>query len=62
MSKLQMLIDELCPNGVEHKTIKEIATDIYRGTGIKRDEVTESGIPCVLFPLPVLRDLICTLA
>ena len=29
--------------------LKEIATDIYRGSGIKRDEVTEDGIPCVRY-------------
>lgn len=34
---------------VEWKTIKEIATDIYRGSGIKRDQVTEEGIPCVRY-------------
>jgi len=27
----------------------EIATDMYRGSGIKRDEVTETGIPCVRY-------------
>ena len=30
-------------------TLKEIATDIYRGSGIKRDQVTEDGIPCVRY-------------
>ena len=30
-------------------TLKDIATDIYRGSGIKRDEVTEEGIPCVRY-------------
>ena len=30
-------------------TIGDIATDIYRGSGIKRDEVTEDGIPCVRY-------------
>jgi type I restriction enzyme S subunit len=30
-------------------TLKEIATDIYRGSGIKRDEVTQDGIPCVRY-------------
>ena len=49
MSKLDELILELCPNGVEYKTLGEIATDIYRGSGIKRTEVTESGIPCVRY-------------
>ena len=35
--------------GAEHKTLEEIATDMYRGAGIKRDEVTETGIPCVRY-------------
>ena len=34
---------------VPRKTIDEIAIDIYRGSGIKRDEVTETGIPCVRY-------------
>jgi type I restriction enzyme S subunit len=29
--------------------LKDIAIDIYRGAGIKRDEVTEDGIPCVRY-------------
>ena len=49
MSKLEELIQELCPNGVEYKQLGDIATDIYRGSGIKRDEVTENGIPCVRY-------------
>lgn len=43
------LIAEFCPDGVEYKTIDQISTDIYRGSGIKRDEVTESGISCVRY-------------
>lgn len=34
---------------MEYKTIKEIATDIYRGSGIKRDQITPDGIPCVRY-------------
>ena len=49
MSKLDELIAKFCPNGVEYKTIDEIAVDIYRGSGIKRDQVTEEGIPCVRY-------------
>ena len=49
MGKLQELLDELCPNGVEYKTIGEIAEDIFRGAGIKRDDVTENGVPCVRY-------------
>ena len=49
MSRLDELIAELCPDGVEYKTIGELATDIYRGSGITRDQVTESGTPCVRY-------------
>ena len=49
MSKLDELIAELCPDGVEYKTIGEIATDIYRGSGITRDQVIENGTPCVRY-------------
>lgn len=49
MSKIEKLISELCPNGVEFKTIGEIALDIYRGTGVTRDQVTTEGIPCVRY-------------
>ena len=49
MSKLDELIRAFCPDGVEYKTSGEIATDIYRGFGIKREQVTETGIPCVRY-------------
>ena len=49
MSRLEELIQELCPDGVEYKTLGEIAVDIYRGAGITRDQVTETGIPCVRY-------------
>ena len=49
MTKLEQLINELCPNGVEYKTLGEIAVDVFRGAGIKRDEVTAEGIPCVRY-------------
>lgn len=49
MTKLEQLINELCPNGVEYKTLGEIAVDVFRGAGIKRDEVTEEGVPCVRY-------------
>jgi type I restriction enzyme S subunit len=29
--------------------LKDIATEIYRGNGIKRDQVTSDGIPCVRY-------------
>ena len=49
MSKLDELIKECCPDGVEYKTLEDIAIDIYRGSGIKRDQVTEEGIQCVRY-------------
>lgn len=49
MSRLDELISELCPDGVEYKKLEDIATDIFRGAGIKRDEVTENGISCVRY-------------
>lgn len=49
MTKIEQLIKELCPNGVEYKKLGDIATDIFRGAGITRDQVTEEGIPCVRY-------------
>ena len=43
------LIQRYCPDGVEYKALKEVATDWYRGAGIKRDEVSEDGIPCIRY-------------
>lgn len=36
-------------NKIPMVTLKDIATDIYRGAGIKRDQVTEEGVPCVRY-------------
>ena len=49
MRRLDELIQELCPDGVEYKTLGEIAVDIYRGAGITRDQVTAEGTPCVRY-------------
>ena len=49
MSRLEELIQELCPEGVEYKKLKEIATDIYRGSGIKREQISPTGTPCVRY-------------
>ena len=35
--------------GWTYKKLGEIATDMYRGSGIKRDQVTKEGIPCVRY-------------
>ena len=49
MNRLEKLIQELCPNGVAYKTLGEIAVDIYRGSGIKREQITATGTPCVRY-------------
>ena len=36
-------------NTIPMVTLKEISTAIYRGAGIKRNQVTENGIPCVRY-------------
>lgn len=36
-------------NTVKKVKLKDIAVDIYRGSGIKREEVTETGISCVRY-------------
>ena len=38
-----------CNAAIPMVKLKDIATEIYRGTGIRREEVTESGIPCVRY-------------
>ena len=49
MSRLEELLKELCPDGVEYKTLGEIGTEMYRGAGIKRNDITEIGTPCVRY-------------
>lgn len=49
MSKLDELIVKLCPNGIEYKKLGDIAIDIFRGSGIKREQVTQEGTPCVRY-------------
>ena len=45
-SKLQDLINRLCPNGVEYRRLGEIAT-IERGNGLQKSDFKASGIPCI---------------
>ncbi len=35
--------------GWEEKTLGDLATDMYRGCGIRRDQVTKEGTPCVRY-------------
>lgn len=46
MSKLDELIAELCPNGVEYKSLGEIAT-IARGGNFQKKDFCDRGVPCI---------------
>lgn len=46
MSRLDELIEELCPNGVEYKSLGEIAT-ISRGGSFQKKDFCNKGIPCI---------------
>ena len=46
MSELERLIQELCPNGVEYKKLKEV-TEMKRGTSVTKKDVTEGDIPVI---------------
>ena len=49
MSKLQMLIDELCPNGVEYKRLGEIG-DFYGGlTGKSKDDFRDGNAKFITY-------------
>ena len=46
MSKLQELIQRLCPDGVEYKPLGEVGT-FTRGNGLQKKDFTESGVGCI---------------
>ena len=46
MSRLDELIAELCPDGVQYKLLSEIAT-ITRGGSLQKKDFTDSGVPCI---------------
>ena len=46
MSKLDTLIQQLCPDGVEYKKLGDIAT-ITRGGNLQKKDFTDIGIPCI---------------
>ena len=49
MSRLVELIQQYCPYGVEYVKLGDFATQWYRGAGIKKDEVSQEGIPCIRY-------------
>ena len=46
MRKLEQLIEQLCPNGVEYKRLGDIAT-ISRGGSFQKKDFIEAGVPCI---------------
>lgn len=46
MSRIDELIAELCPDGVEYKELGEIAT-ISRGGNFQKKDFCMKGIPCI---------------
>ncbi len=48
-SHLSHLLQTLCPEGVNHYELGEISTSMFRGSGITREQVRDSGTPCVRY-------------
>ena len=46
MSKIEKLIAELCPDGVEYKTLGELGA-FTRGSGIQKSDFVDEGKPCI---------------
>jgi len=46
MSKIEKLIAELCPRGVELKELREIGT-LIRGNGLQKKDFVEDGVGCI---------------
>lgn len=46
MSRLEELIAELCPDGVEYKKLGDVAT-ITRGGNFQKKDYVENGVPCI---------------
>lgn len=46
MSKIDDLIVELCPNGVEFKTLGEVG-EFIRGNGLQKKDFVEEGVGCI---------------
>lgn len=45
-SRIDELITQLCPDGVEYKPLSDIAT-ITRGGNLQKKDFIESGVPCI---------------
>ena len=48
MSKIDDLIQEYCPDGVEYKELREVA-DFIRGKGLCKDDIGLGNVPVILY-------------
>lgn len=46
MTRLEQLMKELCPNGIEYKPLGEVAT-ISRGGSFQKKDFCAEGVPCI---------------
>lgn len=46
MSRIEEMIRELCPYGVEYKALGEIGTFV-RGNGLQKKDFTDDGVGCI---------------
>ena len=46
VNKIEKLLTELCPNGVEYRLLGEIA-ELVRGNGLQKKDFIESGVGCI---------------
>ena len=46
MSRIDELIAEYCPNGVELKTLGEVG-EFVRGNGLQKKDFVDAGFPCI---------------
>ena len=46
MSRLSELMKTFCPDGVEYKSLGEIAT-ILRGGNFQKKDLCDMGVPCI---------------
>lgn len=46
MSRLSELIRDLCPDGVEYRSLAEVGTFV-RGGGLQKSDFVDEGLPCV---------------
>jgi len=46
MNKIEKLIDELCPDGVEFRALGEVGK-LVGGSGLPKSDFTDSGVACI---------------